>query len=90
MAQTTQTSQFPDLGDWITDAPWKSRIVCLILIPQEQDARPEGAVNVGEKRDLLDAYKVGDTLLVAWGGKWSTTARLASPEDVTAIRSALG
>jgi len=75
------------LGDWIDVAPWKSRLLMLMQVCDDDGALVT-ASTLGEKRELL-ANRDG-IMVAVWPGEWKTTAREFAPGDETKVAERLG
>lgn len=79
-----------ELGDWIDIAPWKSKLVMLMFVPDDEYALDYSAANtVADKRLLLAGSDKG-TVMAVWPGRWSTTARIITERDVPEVLARLG
>lgn len=80
--------QIPDLGDWLTTAPWRDRAVSLIYISPDNGPLCQEHTLAG-KRFLVGVAWAAGVLLVAWHGQRRTDVRIVTSEQLGAVADAL-
>lgn len=74
-----------NVGEWLTDAPWRDRRVSLLLI------EPLGGARQADDLDGKRAILAEPGLLYAlWTGRWRTEVRTIDEEDRALIADLLG
>jgi hypothetical protein len=85
-------TDIPNVGSWLTEAPWRDRSVSLIRIDLYTLVATQ-AHTLADKREMLTRSSHASdrrVLLVAWTGKWRTDVRRIAHSDVQGILDAIG